>query len=69
MRFEQALMAMREGKKVKRPCYYTEFLIANNDIRYVQKIEEKEYEFSFYGIGCKDIMSEDWEIVEDEPQS
>ena len=74
MRFEQALQAMREGKKVKRPTQHNPRAIRNNRIVEVFKWNPKEkliadwYE-SLDSINCDNIMSEDWEIVQDEPQS
>lgn len=45
MTFEQALKAMREGKRVKRPCYSVEYFISGSNIKYIQKIDGKEYDF------------------------
>lgn len=66
MRFELALKAMREGKKVKRPCYSVEYFIKDNKIKYIQRIDGKEYDFGgANAINNDDIMSEDWEVIDD----
>lgn len=65
MRFEQALQAMREGKKVK---------LKNNKLQYNicdGKIWQNVDDFSGLhilackGIACSDILSEYWEIVDE----
>ena len=66
MRFEQALQAMREGKKVKRPIYDVVYVISNNEIRYRHTFGKCEvYEFGFNAIENTDILAEDWEIVDE----
>jgi hypothetical protein len=74
MRFEQALQAMREGKKVKRPTQGHARAIRLNMIVEVFKWNPREKEINDWyepldGINCDNILAEDWEIVEDEPQS
>ena len=68
MRFEQALQAMREGKKVKRPIQYNPRMIYDSHIIEVLTWNEKEpidYEL-LGGMQCENILAEDWEIVEDD---
>lgn len=68
MRFEQALQAMREGKKVTRRIgSLLEYEIVDNKIvsRLVNSYGEKICR-AIAVIACSDIMSENWEIVEDE---
>lgn len=66
MTFEKALKAMREGKRVKRPCYSVEYFINGSNIKYIQKIDGKEYDFGgANAINGEDIMSNDWEVVDD----
>lgn len=70
MRFEQALQAMREGKKVvyREEIY---FIDDENSLRRYQTDDgildtETSWYACLYG---DDILSEEWEILEDEPQS
>lgn len=65
MRFEQALQAMREGKIVKINDNPYDLFIKDNELyqKYKEDIDICD------NIGAKFIMSEDWEIEEDEPQS
>ena len=71
MRFEQALQAMREGKKVKRPTQHNPRAIRCNRIVEVFKWNPREKEIKDWyepleGINCDNILAEDWEIVEDD---
>jgi hypothetical protein len=67
MRFEEALKAMREGKEAKRPIYNVVYVVVNNEIRYRHSfgIPSESYEFGLTAISTKDIMAEDWEIVDE----
>lgn len=71
MRFEQALQAMREGKKVRiKDENSVYFLLKGYLVCLLQKKSEYADELSAdVHLDKYDIMSEDWEIVEDEPQS
>jgi len=69
MKFEDALKAMREGKKVTRkdwalvlgtPEYYC---VLNGKFVFYSGIEYYE---SCISISGKDILAEDWEVVEDD---
>ena len=65
MKFEEALKAMREGKKVKLPLlvpHYEEVKIVNGVL--LCRIKRK-FEI-FISVPLKAVMSEDWEVVEDE---
>lgn len=58
MTFEDALKAMREGKKVRLPCWIKNgFMIIDNNNLYFCQSSDPELE------SC-DIMSDDWEIIE-----
>lgn len=62
MRFEEALKAMREGKKVKRKKWTTECLCivdgALNGYSFI------EHQYNTFPLSLSNIMSEDWEIVD-----
>lgn len=63
MIFEEALKAMREGKKVKRPCMiYPIFLDIEQGLFFAKW--EDGYEQIFW-IEHLDILAEDWEIVDE----
>lgn len=69
MRFEEALKAMREGKKVKLSSEGLEtiFWIKNEDIiseSFYDGEREYDQEASHWLI-TEEILSEDWEIVND----
>lgn len=72
MRFEQALQAMREGKKVREKSWNTwECLFIKNNILCSADMYDGKI---FYGradlpMDADYLLAEDWEIVEDEPQS
>lgn len=64
MRFEEALEAMREGKKVKRPCMLQKLVITETEGRKQHiLIYHKCYGFIPYKADSDDILAEDWEIV------
>lgn len=70
MRFEQALQAMREGKRVKLKNHLSQYEIADSKIwERVVNVYDEVYLTVNRGFASSDILSEDWEIVEDEPQS
>lgn len=60
MRFEEALKAMREGKKVKRTCF------DDSDYYYLENkiIKDSCGSIQFVLTG-KEILAEDWEVVDE----
>ena len=71
MKFEQALQAMREGKKVRR-CIDSLINFQIVDGKIMSNVVNSYGEYVYGNISvvsCADIMLETWEIVEDEPQS
>ncbi len=67
MRFEGALKAMREGKKVTRKNYTCCFSMVSSVIyvTYQYKTSKKISEIKEH-FWLDEIMAEDWEVVEDE---
>ncbi len=63
MRFEEALKAMREGKKVKRPNSSTIFALNNG---FLSRYDELCGYTKIYWLSRLFINAEDWEVVEDE---
>ena len=63
MKFEEALKAMREGKKVKRPDFMYP-IIFEKDEELFFAIYEDGYEL-IYWLEHNDIIAEDWEVVDD----
>ena len=58
MKFEEALQAMREGKKVKRKCWKTgSFYTLANGVGIFDK-----YGTRAFMIEENDILAEDWEM-------
>ena len=67
MRFEDALKAMREGKKVKRPCMTQNLTITETESgEHYILIYHYDYGFVPYRADSADILAEDWEIVEND---
>lgn len=67
MTFEEALKAMREGKKVKRPKQYNPRTIFEENIVEVVTWEHNrviDYE-PLNSIRCTNILAEDWEIIDE----
>lgn len=60
MKFEDALKAMREGKKVT--FYGHIYYIQNGEVRMDWSTGERDYPVTLNG---NDILSEDWEIVDE----
>ena len=63
MRFEEALQAMREGKKVKRPDCSTIFTLNNGAF---SRYDELCGYTKIYWLTHFFIEAEDWEVVVDE---
>ena len=70
MRFEQALQAMREGKKVKLKNHLSQYEIVDSKIwqRVVNVYDGVHFTVN-RGFASSDILSEYWEVVEDEQKS
>lgn len=64
MKFEEALAAMREGKKVKLPLIYPSI----KELRIVNEVllikNKRKYEIAS-SIPHGAILAEDWEIIDD----
>lgn len=72
MRFEQALQAMREGKKVREKSWNTwECLFIKKKMLYSADMDDGKifYYVADLSMDADYLLAEDWEIVEDEPQS
>ena len=66
MKFEQALEAMRKGKKVKRPIQFVPKTIKNGKI--VEVYKDKNLKDIYEPLDCMNtcnIIAGDWEIVDD----
>ena len=71
MRFEQALQAMREGKRVKLADYNTRYCIVYGSIweESINPLGNVYYAGGIADLSCYKILAEDWEVVEDEQKS
>lgn len=66
MRFEEALKAMREGKKVKRPVQFVPRTMKNGRIVEVYKNPNGELMYEpLETMNTCNIIAEDWEIVDE----
>lgn len=65
MKFEEALAAMREGKKVKRPEDDISFGMDKKSLVYFRKLGKDYYMFGIRALMNTDITAEDWEVVDD----
>ncbi len=67
MKFEEALVLMRTGKKLRRACWRTEdSVILNGAV--LQSIDKKgTREMEGYVVPSSWLTADDWEIVEEEP--
>jgi len=71
MRFEQALQAMREGKKVKSsttvfPLFITEYCNGFGEKYKAICRRDGRGCIYYYTITHNELFAEDWEVVEDE---
>ena len=67
MKFEEALQAMREGKKVKLPNDNPRYYIVNGSI-WEESIISLGHIYnngSIEDLSCYKILAEDWEVVDD----
>lgn len=72
MKFEEALKAMREGKKVSKKDrfysrYFVDALYIDNGCLMWHCVDDEDYPVDDCdeGLASTDIMSEDWEIVDE----
>lgn len=66
MRFEEALKAMREGKKVKRPVQFNPRTIKDGIICEAYKTDKGIWQyFSMDSMNCCNIIAGDWEVIDD----
>lgn len=64
MKFEEALKAMREGKKVTRRCYEdSRFYIKGRNIMHYRINEGIDKAVNIAGLGSFDITGEGWEVI------
>lgn len=73
MRFEQALQAMREGKKVKSstvifPLFIVDYTNGFGDTHKAICWKDAMDGVHYHSVEHNEIFAEDWEIVEDEQQ-
>ena len=65
MKFEEALKAMREGKKVKRPAQFVPKTMKNGRIVEVYKNKDGKPMYEPLDVmNTCNIVAEDWEIVD-----
>ena len=64
MKFEQALQAMREGKKVRRKSIENAEYFIKNKKMMCKYFAYGEYKYDSY-IFFSEILAEDWEVVDD----
>lgn len=67
MRFEEALKAMREGKKVKLADYNTRYCLVNGSIweESINQLGNVYYAGGIADLSCYKILAEDWEVVDE----
>ena len=66
MTFEEALKAMREGKKVKRPIHLTPRVIRDGRICEAYKTDRGLWiSLPMDSMNCCNIIADDWEVVDD----
>ena len=67
MKFEEALVLMRTGKKLRRACWRTEDSV-RLDGAVLHSVNKKgEREMEGYVVPSSWLTADDWEIVEDAP--
>ncbi len=70
MKFEDALKAMREGKKVAThnrfyDRYFVDALYIDEGILMWHCIDDEDYSVDENGLTGDEIMSNDWEVLDD----
>ena len=66
MRFEYALKAMRKGKVVKIRNHFCRYSMSDNKIcAFINYDKNKQDKIIDIGLLSREIMSEDWEVVEE----
>lgn len=65
MQFEDALRAMREGRKVKRDGAFLEYCVSTSTKRCAMRVTDTDYcpDWTSAAFTGADIMATDWEIV------
>lgn len=64
MSFEFALVLLKEGRKIKRPNWGKDYCeLDGNRVKYQRHTGGLNFE-SYEGFGIKDILANDWQVVE-----
>lgn len=64
MSFEFALALLKEGRTIRRPCWGRDYCkLDGNRIKYRRHTGGLTFD-SHEGIGIKDILANDWQVVE-----
>lgn len=65
MKFEEALQAMREGKKVKRESVYLEYCVSADGTNCAMRVVDCDTipNWGWAAFTGDDIMADDWQIV------
>lgn len=64
MSFEFALVLLKEGRKIKRPCWKKDYCqLEGNKVKYKRHTGGLTFE-SYEGFGIKDILANDWQVIE-----
>ena len=64
MSFEFALALLKEGRKMKRPCWGKDYCeLDGAKVKYQRHTGGLKFE-SYEGFGIKDILANDWQVIE-----
>lgn len=64
MSFEFALVLLKEGRKIKRPSWGKDYCeLEGGRVKYQRHTGDLTFE-SYEGFGIKDILADDWQVVE-----
>lgn len=64
MSFEFALALLKEGRKIRRPCWKKDYCqLEGNKVKYKRHTGGLTFE-SYEGFGIKDILANDWQVIE-----